>query len=504
MTLAPDVTLGDRYRLQERIAIGGMGEVWHATDSLLGRSVAVKVLRPEYAADPHFLERFRNEARHTASLSHPGIANVFDYGEVGGKAYLVMELVDGEPLSTILARDGRLTAPSTLDILGQAGLALQAAHDAGVIHRDVKPGNILIRPDGVVKVTDFGIARVVDAAPVTQTGMVVGTAAYLSPEQASGRSITTASDVYSLGVVAYECLTGERPFRADSAVGVAMAHATANPPPLPKEVPALVSDFVLRAMEKDPARRHPSAGDFGRTALALAVQLQEAPAAAEPAGEAAGGGGGTRVLTTVGPADLPPQAPAAATAKGLRGAGDDQQRRKVRNVLIAIGLVVVLLGFLLLRACSGPSYVRMPSVVGSSYSKATAALTAVGLQPDRRNVHTTAAPAGTVIRQSERVGTRLTKGTGVTLTVSAGPPIVRIRAADLLGRPVGDVERELTAQHLRVAVVSSPAHAPAGTVTAVAPTGALREGSTVTVTVAAAPAPPPKPKGKHGHHDNGD
>src|SRR4051812_16349399 len=302
MTLAPDVTLGDRYRLEQRIAVGGMGEVWQASDVLLGRRVAVKVLKPEYAADPHFVERFRNEARHTASLSDPGIANVFDYGEVGDKAYLVMEFVDGEPLSTVLARDGRLTPASTLDIVGQAALALQAAHEAGVIHRDVKPGNILIRPDGVVKVTDFGIARVVDAAPVTQTGMVIGTAAYLSPEQASGRSTTAASDIYSLGVVAYECLSGERPFRADSAVGVAMAHATATPPPLPRDVPPPVAGFVMRAMEKDPARRHPSAGDFGRTALAVAASLHDAAdadgaaAAPAPAGSDRSSGG-TRVLT---------------------------------------------------------------------------------------------------------------------------------------------------------------------------------------------------------------
>jgi serine/threonine protein kinase len=164
MTLAPDFTLSDRYRLEQRIAVGGMGEVWRASDVLLGRRVAVKVLKEEYAADPHFLERFRNEARHTAALSHPGIANVFDYGEVGDMAYLVMEFVEGEPLSAVLARDGRLTPASTLDIVGQAGLALQAAHEIGVIHRDVKPGNILIRPDGVVKVTDGGI-------PVTGAGV---------------------------------------------------------------------------------------------------------------------------------------------------------------------------------------------------------------------------------------------------------------------------------------------------------------------------------------------
>jgi protein kinase-like protein/PASTA domain-containing protein len=500
MTLAPDFAVGDRYRLEQRIAVGGMGEVWRASDVLLRRKVAVKVLKPEYAADPHFVERFRNEARHTAALSHPGIANVFDYGEIGDMAYLVMELVDSEPLSTVLARDGRLTPASTLDIVGQAALALQAAHEAGVIHRDVKPGNILIRPDGVVKVTDFGIARVVDAAPVTQTGMVVGTAAYLSPEQASGRPTTAASDVYSLGVVAYECLSGERPFRADSAVGVAMAHATATPPPLPKDVPPLVAGFVLRAMEKDPARRHPSAGDFGRTALALAASLHDSDghdALPSPSDVRAAvpPRGGTRVLT-------------AATAAGpatTATADDDGHRRRVRNIMVAVGVAVVLLGALLLRSCTGTTDVQMPRVVGQPYAKAAAALATAGLHAQRRAVRSDTAPAGTVVRQSERPGTRVSKGATITLTVSAGPRLVQLRAADLVGRAVADAVRALAAEHLHATVVSAPSRAPAGTVTAVAPTGALREGSTVTVTVAAAAPPPHKhPKPKHGHGDHGD
>src|SRR4051794_17393105 len=285
MTLAPDVSVGDRYTLVERIAVGGMGEVWRARDALLHRDVAVKVLKPEFAADPTFLERFRNEARHTAALSHPGIANVFDYGEIGDTAFLVMELVAGEPLSALLAREGPLDAGQTLDIIGQAALALQAAHDAGVVHRDVKPGNLIVRPDGVVKVTDFGIARAVDAAPVTRTGMVVGTAAYLSPEQAAGKPVTPASDVYSLGVVTYECLAGERPFGGDSAVAIAMAHVSAPAPPLPKDTPPIVADLVTQALDKEPERRPSSAGDFGRTALALAATLRTP-------------GGDTKLMTT--------------------------------------------------------------------------------------------------------------------------------------------------------------------------------------------------------------
>src|SRR5437763_5947091 len=221
-----------------------MGEVGRAHDTVLSRNVAVKVLKAEYAADPTFATRFRNEAKHTAALSHPGIANVYDYGEFGDTAYLVMELVNGQPLSHVLANDGPLAPGRTLDIVGQAALALQAAHDAGVVHRDVKPGNLLLRPDGVVKVTDFGIARAVDAAPVTQTGLVVGTAAYLSPEQAAGKPVTPSSDVYALGVVTYECLTGRRPFDDASPVAVAMAHIGTKPPALPKDTPPLVADFV--------------------------------------------------------------------------------------------------------------------------------------------------------------------------------------------------------------------------------------------------------------------
>src|SRR3954453_18473141 len=348
MSLAPELTIADRYTLVQRIAVGGMGEVWRAHDSVLERDVAVKVLKEEFAADPTFLQRFRNEARHTAALSHPGLANVYDYGEGGDMAYLVMELVVGEPLSAMLARSTSLPAETAMDITGQAALALQAAHDAGVVHRDVKPGNLLIRPDGVVKVPDFGIARAVDAAPITQTGLVVGTAAYLSPEQAEGKPITPASDVYALGVVTHECLSGRRPFDDGSPVAVAMAHINTKPPPLPKDTPPLVADFVARARDKDPARRQPSAGDFGRTALALAATLRGTDAAGVQEQHPA-----TKMLTSLNVAVAAPAA--AATAE------EERERRRIRNIFIAVGAVVVLLGFLLLHSCGGG-----PSSTGSA------------------------------------------------------------------------------------------------------------------------------------------
>jgi tRNA A-37 threonylcarbamoyl transferase component Bud32 len=274
-SLAQDTLLGDRYRLDRRIAVGGMGEVWRAEDTVLSRTVAVKVLKSELTQEPTFLERFRTEARTTASLQANGIANVFDYGEVAAGpdlpvAYLVMEYVDGEPLSAQLARDGRLPAARVLEIVRQAALALAEAHRVGMVHRDVKPGNLLVRrSDGAVKITDFGIARAADAVPLTQNGMVVGTAQYFSPEQAEGRVVGPPSDVYSLGVVAYECLAGRLPFVADSPVTVAMMQIRDVPPPLPPHVPGPVQALVMRILAKDPRQRFADGGELAEAGRAV-------------------------------------------------------------------------------------------------------------------------------------------------------------------------------------------------------------------------------------------
>jgi eukaryotic-like serine/threonine-protein kinase len=268
MPLSVGSLLADRYEITAPIAVGGMGEVWRARDRVLDRTVAAKVLRSEYMSDPSFLARFRNEARHTAALTHPNIASVYDYGETMDDsgtqqlAFLVMEFVEGHPLVTILHDEHRLPADWTLHVLGQSADGLSAAHRAGVVHRDIKPGNLIVRPDGVVKLTDFGIAQARDAAPLTRTGMVVGTAQYLSPEQAQGLEVTAASDVYSLGVVAYECLSGERPFDGASQVAIALAHINRQPPPLPADVPPAVRLLVERALAKDPADRFPDGGAF--------------------------------------------------------------------------------------------------------------------------------------------------------------------------------------------------------------------------------------------------
>jgi len=271
--LAAGQLIADRYHLDRRIAVGGMGEVWEASDTRLGRSVAVKVLRPELSDDPEFLHRFRIEARTVASLDHSGIAAVHDYGEdesPSGRrtAYLVMELVRGDPLSTLISR-GPIDADETLRLVEEAAWALQAAHERGFVHRDVKPGNILVRTDGVVKLTDFGIAKAADAVPVTRTGMVMGTAHYIAPEQASGGEAGPAGDVYSLGIVGYECLVGHRPFRAESAVAVAMMQVRDEPPPLPATIPVGTREIIEAVLVKDPTQRYSTGGEFAEAVAAV-------------------------------------------------------------------------------------------------------------------------------------------------------------------------------------------------------------------------------------------
>jgi tRNA A-37 threonylcarbamoyl transferase component Bud32 len=498
-----DGVLAGRYRLDERIAVGGMGEVWRGQDTVLGRVVAVKCLKPEYVDDPEFSQRFRAEARHAAGLSHPGIASVYDYGEQTEPekaAWLVMELVDGEPLSTLLHRQGAMTADQALDVVGQAAMALEAAHIAGVVHRDVKPGNLLVRPDGVVKVTDFGIARATDAVPLTQTGTVVGTAYYLSPEAASGSPVTPASDVYSLGVVAYECLAGRRPFPGDNAVAVALAHVRETPPPLPVSVPAAVRALVLSAMEKDPTRRPVHAGDFGRAAQALreglagegTVELPvEPPAAAHVEADA------TRAL------------PAVIPVSRRRHELPAPSRNHQRSVRLAGALLAVALLGLSLRACGGDEpvhRVRVPAVAaGATAEAASAALTGAGLEVDRQTATSTTVPAGRVVSMDPAPGSSVAEGSAVHVLVSTGRPKVTVVASSYTGKSPTAVRTALTGLGLKPVLAYDGRGSAAGTVSSVTPSGPVSYGSAVTVHVVpvpkpvvrqVAPAPAPAPR-KH-------
>jgi serine/threonine-protein kinase len=251
--------LDGRYALVELIATGGMGEVWRGIDQILGRPVAIKMLAAMHADDEQFRARFRAEARYASSLSHPGITRVFDYGERSplGGPYLVMELVDGQPLSEILERYGRLDPYVVLDIVAQAARALDIAHQSDIVHRDIKPGNLLIMADGTTKITDFGIAKAnsLQAMQLTATGIVMGTALYVSPEQATGAPLTGSSDIYSLGVVAYECLSGEPPFMADQPLAIAIMHKHDPVRQLPPDVPRPVADLVYAMLAKAPDGR---------------------------------------------------------------------------------------------------------------------------------------------------------------------------------------------------------------------------------------------------------
>lgn len=250
--------LAGRYRLEQHIAGGGMGDVWRSFDHVLDRVVAVKILRAP-TDEPTFVDRFRTEARTMATVSHPGVVEVYDFGEdPTAGVYLVMKYVGGESLAHTLARRGRLNTEETMRLVAEAAEALHAAHEKGVIHRDVKPGNLLRRSDGGIVLTDFGVARSTQAPQRTSTGTLLGTAGYIAPERATGQPATVQSDIYSLGVVAYRCLSGRLPFVADSAVELALRHAQDEPPPLPDDVPAAVRAIVARAMAKNPAARWPS------------------------------------------------------------------------------------------------------------------------------------------------------------------------------------------------------------------------------------------------------
>jgi serine/threonine-protein kinase len=291
--LRPGVLLGNRYRLDERIAGGGMGDVWRGTDEVLGRTVAVKILLPALLDEPGFAERFRGEARTMATINHPGVVDVYDYGSDEQVAFLVMEYVEGDALSRTLNRVKRLTPARTMALVAQAADALQAAHEKGIVHRDVKPANLLVRPNGTLVLTDFGIARSEMAAQLTATGSVLGTASYISPEQASGGVATAASDVYALGVVAYQCLSGHRPFEGDNPFEIAMKHVREVPRALPGDIPPAVRAIVDRSMAKDPAARWPSASTLAAVARQAAATLAAgAPArpASSPPAQTSGGG----------------------------------------------------------------------------------------------------------------------------------------------------------------------------------------------------------------------
>lgn len=447
-----------RYRLESLIATGGMGEVWRAHDTALGREVAVKLLKREYAGDPVFRTRFEAEARHAAGLHHPGIAAVFDVGEAldtsdgSPRPYLVMELVDGQPLSALIGPDRQLDPEAVRALLAQAGDALAVAHRAGIVHRDVKPANLLVTPQRTVKITDFGIARAMAGMSMTGTGAVMGTPQYLSPEQARGETATPASDVYGLGVVAFECLAGRRPFEKETPVATALAHLNDPVPALPASVPADLAAVVQRALSKRPADRYPDGGAFA-AALRGSTVADDAATAVVPPVAAAAAGPATEVLAPV--ADAPPP-PAAAEPDQ----DEEHRNRWLIPLVVATVLALLLVGYLLLRDTGGDGDEVPPPAT------TTPAATPTTPEPSPTEATTTAAP-----------------------------DTIDLDVSDYLGRDVDTVLGELRDLGLepRSRRVDNPGDEQADTVADLSPTRGLREGDTVTVSYFGRP-PEPEPE----------
>ncbi|WP_435769669.1 protein kinase domain-containing protein [Nocardioides sp. SYSU DS0651] len=459
-----------RYRLDSMIATGGMGVVWRATDTRLNRPVAVKVLKTEYADDPTFRTRFEGEARSAAALHHPGIAGIYDYGAGESSAsappYLVMELVDGQPLSALLAdarASGRtLDAAVVQDLMAQASDALGAAHRAGIVHRDVKPANLLVTPDRRIKITDFGIARAADAVALTRTGSVMGTPQYLSPEQARGNPSTPASDVYSLGVVAFECLTGRRPFEKETPVATALAHLQEPVPTLPESVPADLAAVVTRALAKDPAQRY----DDG-SAFATALREPDGAAAGLPTTPAEGA---TQVLppvTSAVPAAerVPPPAPMErlTTPAAYAGTEDPEQRRR-KPWLAALVVILLVVAAIVVAAL----------LLGNDDDDPVADDTAT-------------TPAETVTEESS-------SPTEPTTSATTEDTSVQVDASDYVGRDYREVEDDLSALGLRVTLQSesNDGSQQPDRVSRVEPSGALEEGDRITVYYWGSAPPPPE------------
>ena len=446
--------LAGRYRLECQIAAGGVGEVWRAEDTVLTRTVAVKLLRAELASQAETLARFRAEARHAGALSHPAIARVYDYGDPvpPHPAFLVMELVDGPSLAAVLTA-GPLGAAQTMDVVAQVASGLQTAHGAALVHRDIKPGNLLLAADGQVKVTDFGIAHVAGSVPVTSTGIVMGTPAYIAPERVSGASATPASDLYSLGVVAYECLAGTAPFTGKP-LEVAVAHRDLPLPPVPHAVPAEVARLVGELTAKDPAARPASAEEVAARADRLREDLTEGAAGAAAWLYSVPGSG----------AGIPAPGPATAPARTLGTPARRARPRRARRIAVAASAAAAVVALAMLALALAPGPARGP---------ARAAAPAAPAGRASRHVAATSSPSVTP-----------SQSPAPAASAPPAPGTVEVTAASLIGEPVDLVRERLQLLGLAVRVQRHLSRRETGTVLAVEPSGKVRPASTILVTVA--------------------
>lgn len=448
--------LNERYRIKSRIGGGGMANVYLGYDIILKRDVAIKVLRPEFANDPEFIERFDREALAATSLAHPNIVSIYDVGEEGDIFYIVMEYVDGETLKDYVKKHGKLSVEETIDIMEQLTSAIQHAHENGLIHRDIKPQNILIDRSGKIKVTDFGIAVALSATALTQTNSVLGSVHYLSPEQARGGKATKLSDIYSLGIVFYELVTGELPFTGQSPVSIALKHLQDETPSVRKLNPAIpqsVENIILKATAKNPFHRFRSVSEMQDAILvALDPEHLNEPVYRPPVEE----GEATKAIPIITDDTLEKmnvnanddstivhQAP--EKAKPVEEDGKKKKKKRRRRWLFAIlSLILLAMAFFLLFLFSSPKDVTIPDVVGMDYEEAVKELEALNLNVEKEEAHSEEFEEGMVIATNPQAGKTVKEKTTVKVIVSAGKE--RVEFEDYVGKNFNQVERILLDQ----------------------------------------------------------